>query len=296
MSRRSRTRRILKWVALTGSLLVPCLILGSYCSVLNIEIQATDSYELGIGAGRLYFARLNPLFIRAARPSGWGIRRGEDHWDYRPWQARFFVDVPLWPIWVLLVPVTVIMYRRDRPAPPGLCQNCGYNLTGNVSRRCPECGKAVSSESKPQREDERVKSDRRGDIRHDRWVWAAIIVPVGIVTSLALASYMVRERHLNYVVSVAEEYGQIAVKGIYAYREATGNRPEDVYDLVPEYIDQLPGHHVFHFWESDSGPLLSIKVGTESYLYYAFDPDSADFGWTYARMRLDVPPPTTTQP
>jgi hypothetical protein len=26
--------------------------------------------------------------------------------------------------------------------PPGHCQICGYNLTGNVSGRCPECGKA----------------------------------------------------------------------------------------------------------------------------------------------------------
>jgi hypothetical protein len=28
---------------------------------------------------------------------------------------------------------------HDRQA-KGLCCNCGYNLTGNVSGRCPECG------------------------------------------------------------------------------------------------------------------------------------------------------------
>ena len=27
--------------------------------------------------------------------------------------------------------------------PPGHCQDCGYDLTGNVSGRCPECGKAI---------------------------------------------------------------------------------------------------------------------------------------------------------
>ena len=27
--------------------------------------------------------------------------------------------------------------------PPGHCQKCGYNLTGNVSGRCPECGEAT---------------------------------------------------------------------------------------------------------------------------------------------------------
>jgi len=31
--------------------------------------------------------------------------------------------------------------------PPGHCQTCGYNLTGNVSGVCPECGEKVKEES-----------------------------------------------------------------------------------------------------------------------------------------------------
>ncbi|MGQ9649774.1 MAG: hypothetical protein ACUVXJ_06675 [Phycisphaerae bacterium] len=27
--------------------------------------------------------------------------------------------------------------------PPGHCQKCGYNLTGNVSGVCPECGEKI---------------------------------------------------------------------------------------------------------------------------------------------------------
>jgi hypothetical protein len=27
--------------------------------------------------------------------------------------------------------------------PPGFCRACGYNLTGNVSGRCPECGTPI---------------------------------------------------------------------------------------------------------------------------------------------------------
>ena len=51
------------------------------------------------------------------------------------------------PLWMFLVPVTalaVVLWwgGRDTPA-PGHCQQCGYNLTGNVSGRCPECGTAV---------------------------------------------------------------------------------------------------------------------------------------------------------
>ena len=38
--------------------------------------------------------------------------------------------------------------QRDRweglfRPPPGHCQKCGYDLTGNVSGRCPECGEAT---------------------------------------------------------------------------------------------------------------------------------------------------------
>lgn len=30
-----------------------------------------------------------------------------------------------------------------RPPAKGMCQSCGYNLTGNVSGVCPECGVAI---------------------------------------------------------------------------------------------------------------------------------------------------------
>lgn len=31
-------------------------------------------------------------------------------------------------------------YRRARQSQQGICQNCGYDLRGNVSDICPECG------------------------------------------------------------------------------------------------------------------------------------------------------------
>lgn len=38
------------------------------------------------------------------------------------------------------------MYR-DRIMRPGACLNCGYNLTGNISGICPECGRAIANKS-----------------------------------------------------------------------------------------------------------------------------------------------------
>ena len=50
------------------------------------------------------------------------------------------------PIWCVLLPfaiLTHILWRRDRRIPPGHCQECGYNLTGNVTGVCSECGMKI---------------------------------------------------------------------------------------------------------------------------------------------------------
>lgn len=39
--------------------------------------------------------------------------------------------------------------RRAARLRAGLCPRCEYNLTGNISGRCPECGVAVEREGKP---------------------------------------------------------------------------------------------------------------------------------------------------
>jgi len=46
------------------------------------------------------------------------------------------------PIWALVLAALLaagLLWWLDRRAPAGCCAHCGYNLTGNVSGRCPEC-------------------------------------------------------------------------------------------------------------------------------------------------------------
>jgi hypothetical protein len=53
------------------------------------------------------------------------------------------VSLPLWIPTVLFAALAAWHWRRTRPVPPGHCPRCGYDLTGNVSGRCPECGEAA---------------------------------------------------------------------------------------------------------------------------------------------------------
>ena len=62
-----------------------------------------------------------------------------------------YVSVPLLTCLLLTLVVGVYLFRRDRHRiPSGCCCRCGYNLTGNVSGYCPECGAVVENAPGPQ--------------------------------------------------------------------------------------------------------------------------------------------------
>jgi len=54
----------------------------------------------------------------------------------------FVCEIPFWLPTTLLTLPMIILWRRDRRR-PGVCTECGYDLTGNVSGKCPECGQVI---------------------------------------------------------------------------------------------------------------------------------------------------------
>jgi hypothetical protein len=133
--------------------------------------------SLGFRSGVVYFGRQR--WTEPPRP--WGPKRqlergvfvsssaGGGAWDagFNPGTVRWhvgrfarveevaggnhvrFLTIPAWPLAALFAALPALhLYRRTRRRHlPGQCPSCGYNLTGNVSGVCPECGTATSARS-----------------------------------------------------------------------------------------------------------------------------------------------------
>ncbi len=54
------------------------------------------------------------------------------------------IILPHWLANLMAWTALFLLWRRRRKHPKECCQTCGYNLTGNVSGRCPECDTAAS--------------------------------------------------------------------------------------------------------------------------------------------------------
>jgi len=145
----SRRRRVLKW---TG-LVVCCLILVLFGVSLVRHVGYDRNricFRLWPGCGMVRVCGDEPWRDPSA---GWSSSaytpyiRGLTADLYAYW-PHIFKDppplggarVPLWIPFLLAAIPTVWLWRRDRRPPKGSCQACGYNLTGNTSRVCPECG------------------------------------------------------------------------------------------------------------------------------------------------------------
>lgn len=59
---------------------------------------------------------------------------------------QLYVEIPLWLLlFVCALPAAAIWIRGWQTNEPQ-CDRCGYNLTGNLSGRCPECGTQVQKQ------------------------------------------------------------------------------------------------------------------------------------------------------
>ena len=152
---RQRLRGISKW----GGVLCCALIVGLWVvSEFRTFVWKHDDSHRSTGmilepGGIEYW--INPGADWIDENSDWGILRSvpEPTWaDY--WEASFASNGFRCPFWIPLVLIalpTGFLFWSDhrRRMRAGCCGKCGYDLTGNTTGRCPECGattaKAASS-------------------------------------------------------------------------------------------------------------------------------------------------------
>lgn len=141
MRRRSRLRRVFKWAGLVVCVLLTLMIAASRW--WSVERRG-GTYGGIIGRGRLVVLKYgNPDLV------DWQLRRNTPP-GFLSWSTLRVGATPVvhlrTPLWMLLAIVavpTVCLWRRDRRHPAGHCSACGYDLTGNLSGVCSECGEQV---------------------------------------------------------------------------------------------------------------------------------------------------------
>ena len=153
MRRRSRVRRNSKWAGL--------VVCGLLVVAWGLSTWRITSWTTPDGSGRLTASggALSYLSTKGFI----AVERGTWHTEkphritvfWRPSLQREIAlgqglppllhsRLPLWiPFLIVAIPTAILFYQDRRRPGPGCCQACAYDLTGNTSGRCPECGKGV---------------------------------------------------------------------------------------------------------------------------------------------------------
>ncbi|MBN1512041.1 MAG: hypothetical protein JXB13_08500 [Phycisphaerae bacterium] len=264
MRRRSRTRRILKWVGLVAC----ALLIAAWMPVgwairyvewhwggSNFPQDVYSGYWIGGGgAGYIDYLSYKPsVGLSLGRPmeSGLDIGWSEDIFDVRCWYC------PAWIPLLLLALPTALLWHRDRRPPKGHCRNCGYNLTGNVSGVCPECGEATGEVPGDQATcHELTRSGMRTRLPKPMLIWW--IAFLGLLVFLGVSICYGSSKHpVGMALSLAP------FTAIFAFSISTAiarlsHRPVTVIDAIriacwtgfgcAEGVGQMSASYYAHYW------------------------------------------------
>ncbi len=165
MLSRIRSRRAFQW----GGLIACLLILVTFCfSVIGEVVWARWWTSSGGPYREIYLivdgGIVSPGFLESqtiqktsggtfyVRSRDGKCGMGRLMWWHPPylhtagfgWDNRR-VAIPLWVPFVPCLILTAVLWLRRGRVGSGFCRRCGYDLTGNISGRCPECGTSTAN-------------------------------------------------------------------------------------------------------------------------------------------------------
>jgi len=147
-SRRYGRLNRLKWV-----LLITCGIVAIVWGIsLLVEIDVGWTRSLNLSDGQFWlldgdFAERSVfhVWIQKHEPESFGLALPKGFFNLGI-GAKRLGSIPLWLLFIPLGFLTVLLFYRDYGFPVHCCRHCGYDLTGNISGRCPECGTEVANQ------------------------------------------------------------------------------------------------------------------------------------------------------
>jgi hypothetical protein len=149
-----RTREGHRWIRWLGLVVTGFTILAWCASEFRVvsfnwRSPAGDFHFIAFGKGVLDIVAY-PAFDSPFPKAGWHLRQSSYDFPRRwlPAKNRLAKGFSIWvvPIWILLVLIAIPTVRAFWAASCGCrggCSRCGYDLTGNMSGRCPECGQST---------------------------------------------------------------------------------------------------------------------------------------------------------
>lgn len=161
MRSRPRIRRISKWTGIVAS----AIILTAWVVSLRYDFYSFIGEQSSIGGLGLYIEFKSNVLV---------IGRWDDSPRFpieilsgmHPWHAPSFESFPIFqdpgtsiaiPFWLAFAfsaaPTMLLVYFDRKRNLTGHCPHCGYNLTGNTSGICSECGTKRPAENAPAKSD-----------------------------------------------------------------------------------------------------------------------------------------------
>jgi hypothetical protein len=145
--------RVLLWMSVAASVVVLAVWLASgwytlcvnYYGVVVVDIERGCITVLkDLGSRRFFWGTEFWWALRPARGSS--LRWTLPHTAQCAQSTCGIwgeINMPLWSLFLVAAVPMLLWVRRGRSHPPGHCAICGYDLTGNVSGVCSECGTAT---------------------------------------------------------------------------------------------------------------------------------------------------------